>query len=91
MASADADRLAGTAAAHQGSVVALQWQAGMHGFAASKQRGWPDSEVRVSGRDAACATGGAELAILTRSEGIRALDMAVEAAPHHETRHARRS
>ena len=31
----------------KGAIVALQWQAGMHGFAASKQRRLADSEVRV--------------------------------------------
>lgn len=31
----------------KGAIVALQWQAGMHGFAASKERRLADSEVRV--------------------------------------------
>jgi hypothetical protein len=31
----------------KGAIVALQWQAGMHGFAASKQRRLADREVRV--------------------------------------------
>ena len=31
----------------KGAIVALQWQAGMHGFASSKQRRLADSEVRV--------------------------------------------
>jgi uncharacterized protein (DUF983 family) len=31
----------------KGAIVALQWQAGMHGFAASKQRRLAESEVRV--------------------------------------------
>jgi uncharacterized protein (DUF983 family) len=32
----------------KGAIVGLQWQAGMHGFAAAKQRRLADSEVRVS-------------------------------------------
>jgi uncharacterized protein (DUF983 family) len=31
----------------KGAIVALQWQAGMHGFASSKQQRLADSEVRV--------------------------------------------
>jgi uncharacterized protein (DUF983 family) len=31
----------------KGAIVGLQWQAGMHGFAAAKQRRLADSEVRV--------------------------------------------
>jgi hypothetical protein len=31
----------------KGAIVGLQWQAGMHGFAAAKQRRLADSEIRV--------------------------------------------
>src|SRR3984893_19519699 len=79
MASADADRLAGPAAAHQGSDRRLAvaggnaWLCGVEKVAAGRQRG------SCSGRDARGAAHGAELNLAVFDEiipeGTRALDM----------------